>query len=273
MAKTSDKVIYGRDNRVEAADYNDPLFVELSKSVAGRVSSYRLQASQDSAFEVDFLKISLGNRMNMCRGQRFSEQNTLPDCSGFLVGKDILVTAGHCMDSKYDCSHYKWVFGFENDTEFLTKDQIYSCKSILSQRASYNFLGYAKDYAVIQLDREVVDRKPLEFRTKGKIKRGTEVVLIGHPSGLPLKTSDDAKVSKTWGLTFMTNLDAFGGNSGSPVFNKKTGLVEGILIQGAQDYKRIGSCYVANQEKGKKEKVFKITKIKKLKELQKEGKL
>ena len=36
--------------------------------------------------------------------------------------------------------------------------------------------------------------------------------------------------------TFMTNLDTFGGNSGSPVYNAKTHKVEGILVRGERDY-------------------------------------
>jgi hypothetical protein len=35
---------------------------------------------------------------------------------------------------------------------------------------------------------------------------------------------------------FTANLDSYAGNSGSPVFNQKTGRVEGILIQGADDF-------------------------------------
>jgi hypothetical protein len=45
---------------------------------------------------------------------------------------------------------------------------------------------------------------------------------------------------------FGANLDAFGGNSGSPVFNENTGEVEGILVRGYQDYGWNGSCYVSN---------------------------
>ena len=34
----------------------------------------------------------------------------------------------------------------------------------------------------------------------------------------------------------LANLDTFSGNSGSPVFNKRTKRVEGILIAGETDY-------------------------------------
>jgi len=38
------------------------------------------------------------------------------------------------------------------------------------------------------------------------------------------------------GHYFTANLDVYAGNSGSPVFNRSTGKVEGIVIQGAEDF-------------------------------------
>jgi V8-like Glu-specific endopeptidase len=35
---------------------------------------------------------------------------------------------------------------------------------------------------------------------------------------------------------FVTNLDTFEGNSGSPVIDAQTGLVEGILYEGKEDF-------------------------------------
>ena len=73
----------------------------------------------------------------------------------------------------------------------------------------------------------------------------------------------------------MANLDTFMGNSGSPVFNKETGLVEGILIEGAEDLeddldnlctrsvRKKDSTFVTD------EKVFRINRIPFLKELSK----
>ena len=37
-------------------------------------------------------------------------------------------------------------------------------------------------------------------------------------------------------LRFVTSLDAFGGNSGSGVFNANTFEMMGILVSGAKDY-------------------------------------
>ena len=46
---------------------------------------------------------------------------------------------------------------------------------------------------------------------------------------------------------FTTNLDSFGGNSGSPIFASPSNLLVGILVEGATDYVPRGSCNVVNQ--------------------------
>ena len=75
------------------------------------------------------------------------------------------------------------------------------------------------------------------------------VAVIGHPSGLPVKIASEANVIQTTGVMqnedgdlvpvasqFVTNLDTFGGNSGSPVINTDSYKVVGILVGGDQDY-------------------------------------
>ena len=79
------------------------------------------------------------------------------------------------------------------------------------------------------------DRTPLEFRQEGEVELDTPLVVIGHPSGLPTKIADGMVRNNESEYYFVTNLDTFGGNSGSAVFNTDTGVVEGILVR-EQDY-------------------------------------
>ena len=44
---------------------------------------------------------------------------------------------------------------------------------------------------------------------------------------------------------FVANLDTYGGNSGSPVFNSDTHEVEGILVRGERDFVQAGGCTVS----------------------------
>jgi len=265
----STKVIYGDDNRVDVYASNNNDFVELSKSTAAMIANNKLTKTSNG------FKIEAGTleARGICKSERFSQQPSAANCSGFLVGDKYLVTAGHCIKSQRDCNASSWVFNFkmnnatEANMEVATSD-VYKCKKIISQSLDNRTKD---DYALIELDR-VADRAPLKFRRSGKIKKGTELVVIGHPSGIPTKISDGATVrsihrSKVY---FYSNLDTYGGNSGSAVFNVATGEVEGILVRGATDYVRSGSCKVSNRisdRSGTGEGVTIITNIKKLMKL------
>jgi V8-like Glu-specific endopeptidase len=269
------KIIYGNDDRYEASEYPDAMFRDLAKSTAGMVKNSSLTEDRDSLLSDDhsvsnlltFNKYrTLERTMNVCSTERFKDQVSLPRCSGFLVAPDVLVTAGHCVTNAYDCENYSWVFDYVKGTEKIDKKNVYKCKSIISRKQTLGILA-TKDYAVVKLDRVAEDRTPLKFRKRGSIKKGTGLVVIGHPSGLPLKIADGAEVTKKRWKFFYANLDTYGGNSGSAVFNQKTAEVEGILIQGAKDYIRNGICNVSNRTSNSnaKEKVFKITKVKGIK--------
>ena len=65
---------------------------------------------------------------------------------------------------------------------------------------------------------------------------------------------------------FITNTDTYGGNSGSPVFNEETGLVEGMLIQGANDFLEtqdgcMRSAIIKDSRKNRDEKVLRILSV------------
>jgi V8-like Glu-specific endopeptidase len=103
------------------------------------------------------------------------------------------------------------------------------------------------DYAVVELNRDVEGATPMKFRKSGKITDGQELVVIGHPSGLPTKIADGAFVRNNSSKAFFSaSLDTYGGNSGSAVFNVNTGEIEGILVRGENDYVRNGSCTASN---------------------------
>jgi V8-like Glu-specific endopeptidase len=282
------KVLYGGDNRHDVEDYPQAEFREFSKSTAGMVKSYKLKISSSNPEIIKFSKRKASSRINLCSDQRFADQYSLTDCTGFLIAPDVLVTAGHCVKDIRDCQNFKWVFGFTSGVEEFKASDVYSCKKILA-RDDRNSMFKLQDYALIRLDRKVEDRTPLKYRTKGRVRVNTPLVVIGHPSGLPTKIADEARVSRMnfpeiltpvntlikKRYYFIANLDAFTGNSGSPVFNKKSGLVEGILVSGARDYLRRPNrtCQVVIKRKSSrwktKEKVFRITKIPELEKLQK----
>lgn len=241
------KVIYGEDNRIDVFESRKSRLVELSKSTAAMIAATDLRNVTNGLVKIGGK--SLQGR-GMCAKERFAKQPTAANCSGFLVSDKYLVTAGHCIENEIDCKNYKWVFDYKVDhSEQATVDvetnSIYSCAKIIERSLD----GATKDdYALIELDRPVTDREPLKFRQRGKPLLNAPVVVIGHPTGLPTKIADGANVRTHQDKYFIANLDTYGGNSGSAVFNANSGMVEGILVRGENDYvySSADRCQVSN---------------------------
>lgn len=229
------KVIYGNDDRQDVVNTFDNLMIEKARSTAGMFSSSTLSLQSNGEYKV--VGKTLMER-GWCSSEKFSNQITAPVCTGFLIAPDVIATAGHCVAKSGDCRNYKWAFDFKiaNPTDtsvFIPKNNVYNCKSII---ATVNSSSTKDDYAIIRLDRKVLDRAPLEIRKTGKIADNTAIILIGHPKGLPMKIAGGANVrSNSANKYFVANTDSYAGNSGAPVFDAATGVVEGILVRGETD--------------------------------------
>lgn len=261
------RVIYGQDNRLEVSDAT--LFQKnLASSAASMVSNSSitrdakrpgfvelnqstlkdwLESMEDSKSILSKDTGEEGGRLSFCDGERFINQPNAATCSGFLIAPDLIVTAGHCVQEQSSCSDYSWVFGFEYDSttqsagKNIKESDVYTCKRVISNALNMT-LGL--DYGLIQLDRKVAGRLPLDISIENKISDLESLFIIGSPSGLPLKVAAGANVrNNSHPYYFSANLDSFQGNSGSGVFNAMTGVIEGILVRGEQDF-------VVNKEKG-----------------------
>jgi V8-like Glu-specific endopeptidase len=243
--------IYGSDDRREVFEAGDQRWRDAARSVAALVKASDISVNRLTAQ-------SLGQKLNLCQEERFRDQPSASGCSGFLATNDTIITSGHCIKDAADCSSIKFVFDYAyqsagSDPLNLTSDRIYSCAQIVSRQ----YGGTEKtDYAVIRLDRAVSGRQPLRMREQGKIESNAQLVGIGTPSGLPMKIMPNARVIKNEAASyFEANIDSFGGNSGGPVFNTSTGLVEGIIVRGREDYNIEGACtktyvYAENADSG-----------------------
>jgi len=249
-ALATHKAIYGEDDRYEAAVHPDQTLLEQSRSVAAMVHANKLMPNENPGI-IDFKKSTLNEVMEhgLCPGERYADQYSLATCSGFLIAPDTILTAGHCVVNEKDCIRYKWVFDFDNHSENFLQDNVYGCKTVIKQSV-YDSRRKIKDFSLVQLDRPVTGRTPLKFNKTGFFKSSHTLAVIGHPTGLPLKIasngmkqkwSEDEKkhflsylFKKFW--FFRASVDSFAGNSGSPVINTQTNLVEGLLISGAPDY-------------------------------------
>lgn len=234
--------VYGEDNRLDPYTTNNPLLLKMADSTAAMIDKTNMKTVGSITTIVGR---SLGDMYKLCPEERFRFQPVAANCSGTLVAPDLIMTAGHCYDMvKMNCRDYAWVFDFRVSREKQTSvnvfnSNIYNCQSVVLKDLE---TGNGLDHALVKLDRPVLDRDFAKIRMNDTVKVGDEMVLIGHPSGLPTKIAPGGFVLSVGKISFLTNLDAFTINSGSGVFNARTGEIEGILAAGRSDYNGRGNC-------------------------------
>lgn len=231
--------IYETDNRLDWFEAPGLTTAYWAKATLALMHPRSLQLEEDSYL---IKGPSYEKMAGLCPGHPFAKQPTAAFCSGFLVSEDLIVTAGHCVRSQAECDNTKFVFDFATFVSGQREhrvglESVYSCGQIVRREVG------AVDYAVIRLDRAVQNRVPLNLRRQGSVSVGEQVMLIGHPMGLPSKISDGGFILSQ-GQRIMASVDAFAANSGSPVVNSITGRVEGILVSGEKDFDYSGDCRV-----------------------------
>ncbi len=241
----SPTVIYGEDNRKDLFEVQNPKMISFAQSTVALIENQKIRHIDESTIELKSRKF--GEAYSLCEGEPFREQPTVAFCSGFFIGKDLIITAGHCIRNLQSCKNTKFVFDFalnssSDSPESVKADQVYNCSQLIHSEVNAS----GADFAIVQLDREVLNRTSLSLRTSGQIGINENITVIGHPSGLPTKVADGATVRSRANQHFVTNLDTYGGNSGSAVINDNTGDVEGILVRGATDFVYRNGCRASN---------------------------
>jgi hypothetical protein len=244
FGKQRPKVVYGQDDRRDIGQVTNQAYLDMSRATAAMVpmDSLKLDTSVKQYILTDKVKTLATNDLKLCKNEPYANQPDLSMCSGFLVGPDLLVTAGHCTNQVQDaCKSYRWVFGYQVENGQNPTDQsfgeqeVYNCKEVVHE--VFDPFGSGLDFSIIRLDRPVRDRQPLEIRKEGKVENAAKLVVMGYPWGLPLKISPNGSVlANTDSAAFYTSLDTFQGNSGSAVINMDSGEVEGVLVNGKTDF-------------------------------------
>ncbi|KAF0125702.1 MAG: periplasmic protease [Elusimicrobia bacterium] len=271
--KAENKVIYGDDDRLEY--FEAPAAQRrLADSVVSLWQSWDLTREQDG-YKLRTAKFA--DAVGVCEKEPFSQQPIGAFCSGALVGEDLVMTAGHCIRNQADCADTMFVFGFRNDESGTAPDRVpasdvYACAKIEKwflrgspTPVEPGTAGLGADYALIRIDRKAAGRTPLPVNRGAVPAKGAPLFVIGHPVGLPLKVAGGAAVRDSYqDGYFVANLDTYGGNSGSPVFNRDTNLIEGILVRGETDFVYEGNCRVSYRvadDGGRGEDVTKVSEL------------
>ncbi len=237
LEQGAQNVIYGVDHRREVYEFDSRRIRDAADSTAAVIRSANLFDNGDGTFTARSDQ-TYGEALNLCDVELYANQPRPPAiCTAFLVGADLVMTAGHCLFIPEQCDATYFVFGFrmlDEQSAALNFDasQVYRCKEIVEEQRFTR-----EDWALIRLDRAVPDRRPLQIRREGKIADEQTLLVIGHPAGIPMKISGGASVrDNELGTIFVTNLDTYAGNSGSPVLNLDSLEVEGLIVRGERDF-------------------------------------
>lgn len=238
------KVIYGLDDRIDIFELIDPADIADSDCVVALFSANSVTDNGDGTSTLATQNFGTSN--DLCATEPFRDQPVGAFCSGFLVAQDIIATAGHCVNAN-NVTDVRFVFGFrmqDATTATVTIDnaEIYAGATLIGRQLVNN----GPDWALVRVDRRVAKHRIAPLRRVGQIPDNQSVHVIGHPSGLPTKFAGGAAVrDNTPAAFFVANLDTYGGNSGSPVFNSSTHEVEGVLVRGENDFVQQGPCTIS----------------------------
>lgn len=244
LLRTEQEALYGDDNRTDLFNVTATPFLKDADCVAAIIKKSKLIDNGNGTSRL--VTRSLAQAETVCDGERFSSQQVAALGTGFLVAQDMIATAAHCIDTGALASR-RFVFGYRlrNEQDVITtiqNDEIYTGIGIVGRHYSSS----GADWALVRLDRPVTNHEFRALRRSGRIPLGQKVHAVGHPAGLPAKLADGAFVRDNGAPGYFTaNLDMLSKNSGSPVFNSDTNVVEGILVRGAPDYVPSGNCYIS----------------------------
>ena len=241
-SEASQAITYGVDDRRDVFEVEDEQLRELVRSsVVALVPPEKLERRKGGEVRPAGATLKDAFDGGLCEGERFAHQEAAAECTGVLIGTNLVATAGHCFESTEDCDRYAYVFDYyyrePNRLEAITSHDVYGCRRIVSRRLSESGSEAELDYALVELDRVPTGRQPVAIRTD-PLEPGTWLTTIGTPSGLPLKVDQGASVlvARPETLDFFTlDSDTFEGSSGSGVFDDD-GRLAGILVRGGSDY-------------------------------------
>lgn len=223
------------DRRDEFSEDVSPRLREIARSTAMIIENTNVVDLGDGTVQLS--GPSLEESYYMCPGETFGEQSNPGFCSAWLVGPDTIMTNGHCITSQTACENSSFVFDFAiteegADPTIVPAASVVPCERVLAwDETSLCDV----DFALLKLKREVTDRAPVTVRSPDEDFQSDNLVIIGHPFGLPRKYALEGKVIHDGSNGFLTTHDIFGGNSGSAIFDAESGHVQGLVTCGGSN--------------------------------------
>ncbi|HOY06037.1 MAG TPA: serine protease [Saprospiraceae bacterium] len=261
------------DNRSEFSTILEVIGMHFDKSELDKAKQYNklcenrktlVMVIELSELDIHYSKTEVLIKASRLESQQIDQTSLCPDMpfgkqmatycrgTGFFIKTGVIATAAHLFEpetaqcDKRDISNYCFISGVELPLKTVAEGIVIPKKNIYVPANPFISAGNCfqgiDDWALIKV-------KP--YKSKCKLPKvdmtytenpnnNMRVYSFGHGLGLPLKfcfdspiwlSSDAATPNYIW-----SRLDLFGGNSGSPVFDSRTGNLIGILTGGADDF-------------------------------------
>ncbi len=233
--------VYGKDDRLD--------WYELKKDKAKKEAfnnsqavgllfpnKQKLKEYRDTYLELEAQLLKYNPGKKLCGGFQFKHQRVPPlgICTCFLIGPNLIATAGHCLEKKKSTEAEILLDCYASEScdkmEQIRTNPIYSIDSCLFFRDDK-----LVDLAIYRLAEKVDSHQilTLDFSMPATLQA---LYAWGHPYGLPLKFVDGSILAKVEDNKCQTQLDMSAGNSGSPIFAQSTNQVIGVFVAGSRDY-------------------------------------